>query len=231
MAEDPNPLIVDFYKQFIGADDLVYDVGANIGELTLIFSLLARKVIAFEPVEESYAELEIKFGSVPKVALVKAALGEAIGAGSILTSSASPTIGTASMSGEWTEAVKKSGRFGGNKWDQGEFALILTLGDCIAESGIPAFIKIDVEGYELEVLRGLPMAVPALSFEFTPETTIRAHKCIFRCNDLGMTEFNLSLMQEYELGEWTDAPGILPRLYNHRFSTTTYGDIYARMPK
>ena len=45
----------------------------------------------------------------------------------------------------------------------------MTLDALIAENGLPAFVKIDVEGFELAVLRRpQTQPLPALSFEFTP---------------------------------------------------------------
>jgi hypothetical protein len=43
---------------------------------------------------------------------------------------------------------------------------VVTLDALIAQHGEPAFVKIDVEGYEPQVLRGLTRPVQALSFEF-----------------------------------------------------------------
>ena len=39
----------EFYAKVIGPDDLVFDVGANVGQRADLFSQLARKVVAFEP--------------------------------------------------------------------------------------------------------------------------------------------------------------------------------------
>jgi FkbM family methyltransferase len=224
--------MIDFYRQFIAPNDLVFDVGANIGERAEVFSELALQVLAVEPVYDSLLALERRVAHCANVITLGRAVGAAEGTGNIHTSRAAPTIGTASLSDDWIDAVKKSKRFGdADKWDKSHPVVITTLDALIKEYGRPAFIKIDVEGYEQEVLIGLTQPVKALSFEFTPETTQRAHHCIFQCKELGMDEFNLSLGHTFELGEWTDARGIIPRLYNHRFSTTIYGDIYARLPK
>ena len=64
---------------------------------------------------------------------------------------------------------------------------------------MPDFVKIDVEGHELEVLRGLGAPVPALSFEFTTIQREVAFGCIDRLGALGRFEFNVSLGEEHRL--------------------------------
>ena len=220
-----NPL--DFFKQFMGPDDLVFDVGANIGEMTEIFAQLSHRVIAFEPVMESYTALCDKFCQNQRVALDCAALGAEEGFLTVATSKDAPTIGVASMSPGWIDAVSRSGRFGANHWTKSENVSVTTLDRCIRRFGLPAFIKIDVEGYEPEVLAGLSQPVKALSFEFTPEQCGKAAQCVGYCEGLGMTKFNLSLMQEYQLGEWVTANEICDRLSGIK-GNVIYGDVYAR---
>jgi hypothetical protein len=55
-----------------------------------------------------------------------------------------------------------------------------TLDELISAHGSPAFCKIDVEGYEAEVLAALSQPIAALSFEFTPEVRAVALECVDR---------------------------------------------------
>ena len=220
-----NPL--DFFKQFMGPDDLVFDVGANIGEVTEIFAQLSHRVIAFEPVLESYDLICEKFSTNQRVAVYNVALGSEIGTRTIATSKTTPTVGCASMSPGWIDAVSRSDRFKANHWTKNQDVQVVTLDSVIKFHGLPAFIKIDVEGYEPEVLAGLSQPVKALSFEFTPEQCGKAAQCVGYCEGLGMTKFNLSLMQEYQLGEWVTANEICDRLSGIK-GNMIYGDVYAR---
>ncbi|MEO0830693.1 MAG: FkbM family methyltransferase, partial [Pseudomonadota bacterium] len=43
---------------------------------------------------------------------------------------------------------------------------VVTLTDLMSEFGVPRYIKIDVEGFESEVLKGLDQPAPLLSFEY-----------------------------------------------------------------
>jgi Methyltransferase FkbM domain len=54
------------------------------------------------------------------------------------------------------------------RWDRSIDVAVATLDDLIAAHGEPAFCKIDVEGFEVDVLAGLTRPVRALSFEYLP---------------------------------------------------------------
>src|SRR6266446_755080 len=50
-----------FYATIIGNDDLIFDVGANVGQRSAIFSQLAGRVVAFEPQPECITHLRSRF--------------------------------------------------------------------------------------------------------------------------------------------------------------------------
>jgi hypothetical protein len=97
----------------------------------------------------------------------------------------------------------------------------------IARHGIPAFIKLDVEGFEAEALCGLSHAVRALSFEFTTIQRDVALACIERCAAMGYTRFNAALGESHALvSEWIDASDVIRWLIELPQSANS-GDIYA----
>ena len=76
----------------------------------------------------------------------------------------------------------------------------MTLDALIAEHGLPAFAKIDVEGFELAVLRGLSQPLPALSFEFTTIQRDMAEACVGRLMAVGPYRFNVALGESQVFG-------------------------------
>lgn len=84
---------------------------------------------------------------------------------------------------------------------------LTTLDALVARHGLPAFVKIDVEGLEDRVLAGLSAPVPAQSFEFTtiqPEVALTGLR---RCATLGPYRFDATLGEGHTLvhGRWLDA--------------------------
>ena len=103
-----------------------------------------------------------------------------------------------------------------------------TLDALVKAYGLPAFVKIDVEGGELNVLRGLSQPVPALSFEFLPAALDAAEACIRQVETLGRYQFNWSIAESSELAhtEWVDGTALLQEL--RQSASSRHGDIYAR---
>ncbi len=63
--------------------------------------------------------------------------------------------------------------------------------------GAPAFIKIDVEGFEDRALAGLSHAVPVISFEFTTHQRDVASRSLDRLAHLGDYNFNACLGESW----------------------------------
>jgi hypothetical protein len=107
---------------------------------------------------------------------------------------------------------------------------LTTIDGLIAEHGAPAFIKIDVEGFEAEVLAGLTTAVPALSFEFTTIQRDVARACIERCIALGYKQFNAVLGEShaFEHANWIGASAVASWLAELPAGANS-GDVYASL--
>ncbi|MFO7781820.1 MAG: hypothetical protein R6W94_09360, partial [Spirochaetia bacterium] len=106
---------------------------------------------------------------------------------------------------------------------------VTTLHELIAEHGPPDFVRIDVEGFEAEVLAGLCAALPLLSFEFLPASIDVAIRCVERLEELGAYEYNYALGETMRLAEkqWL-APAEIISLLAAMPTLGPSGDVYAR---
>jgi FkbM family methyltransferase len=215
------------YSQFVHAGDLCFDVGANVGRRTRVLLRLKATVVAVEPQEQCMRRLRRMFGARRDVILVPSAVGEKQGRSEMkLCDSHS----LSSLSPAWIESVKSSGRYAQCNWGRSVPIDVTTLDALISQYGPPAFIKLDVEGYEYEALKGLSQAVHCLCFEFTPEFIESTRKCIDHLSHIGSPRFNYCLESEQtslQLAQWEPASrmqDLLASLSSQRLA----GDIYAR---
>src|SRR4029077_11165842 len=100
------------------------------------------------------------------------------------------------------------------RWNRRIEVETTTLDQLIGRFGLPAFIKIDVEGGEPAVLGGLSRPVPALSFEYLPRALDQVRACVARVTTLGSYRFNWSPGESYELESptWLSGDELLEKL-------------------
>jgi len=223
IEKDKKAKMISFYSKFIKQGDLCFDVGANYGNRCEAFLSLNAIVVAFEPQPRPMKFLKRKFGN--QIELVNSALGSKQGKG-ILNISSATTL--SSLSEEWIDQVKKN-RFKHAEWNKKIEIDITTLDSMIKKYGIPNFCKIDVEGYELEVLKGLSKPIKTLSFEYTiPEFIDKAVDCIEYLNSLGKIVCNYSSADSMELAytEWKNPEEFIPLFRNIVNEGIIDGDIY-----
>ncbi|GAA3382025.1 FkbM family methyltransferase [Cryptosporangium minutisporangium] len=191
-----------FYAGFVRPGDLVFDIGAHVGERVGSFRRLGARVVALEPQPLCGRALREIYAGDEDVVIVEAACGAEEGTVEFYVNSANPTVSTASK--DFVGAADGAGGWEGQVWDTKIEVPTVTLDRVIQQYGTPAFTKIDVEGYEDSVLAGLSGPLPALSFEFTTIERVVALRCLDRAAALGFGRFNASLGDSFafEFDEW-----------------------------
>ena len=231
-GDEPREAAMDaLYTRFVRPGDLAFDIGSHIGDRIGAFRRLGARVVALEPQPLCADVIRALYGDDPDVTLFEGACGPASGRLKLHVNSANPTVTTASR--DFVKAADGAGGWEGQIWDREIEVPVTTLDALIAEHGAPAFIKIDVEGFEADVLAGLTQPPPALSFEFTTIQRDVALACIDRIAALGDYRFDVALgeSQVLELGRWATADAMRRHvtLLPHEANS---GDVYAvRQPE
>jgi FkbM family methyltransferase len=221
----PHQEALAFYGQFMRAGDLVFDVGANVGNRTELFLGLGARVVAFEPQPPCAEQLASQFSAEERFTLVQAALGSTPGTTQLHLAAAHVL---ASTNAEFMAATTASGRFTSeDRWTGEQIDVpVSTLDAAIAQFGLPAFVKVDVEGAEPEVLGGLTQSLPAISFEFAREVLNHVSACLDRLEKLGSYRFSFSCGESLALEPWTTPSELIDSL--HQLPADGWGDVYAR---
>jgi len=216
------------YSGFVKPGDLVFDVGAHVGDRVRAFRHLGARVIAVEPQPALARTLRLLYGPDRMVTIEQAAVGRQSGTIELNINLDNPTVSTASA--DFIASAKGAAGWDDQRWTKRIGVPMITLDGLIAAHGTPSFIKIDVEGFEAEALMGLSRAPAALSFEFTLIQREVARACIARCAALGYRGFNAALgeSQTFEHDKWVDAEAIAGWLDALPMQANS-GDIYARL--
>jgi FkbM family methyltransferase len=161
----------EFWRGLNLAGMTVYDVGAFHGLLTLFFASRARKVICFEPNTRNHERLmeNLALNGIKNVEVRKAGVGSR---SEMLRMVGNPLMpGGSSVDGKVVEELLRAG-----VETRVEEIAIITLDEEIPQASLPPpdFIKIDIEGWEIEALRGarktLELHKPAVFLEMHGET-------------------------------------------------------------
>ncbi len=222
--------MVAFYGQFLGPGDVGIDVGAPVGSRVRAWRKLGATVVAVEPQPDFTRILRLFFGRDAGVVVVPDAVGAQPGRARLGVSSATPTV--SSMSPEWIGSVTTDSSFAKVRWDRSIDVTVTTLDALVAEHGEPAFCKVDVEGFELEVLSGLSRPVRALSFEYLPPAHDAALAVLEHVEKLGdgAYRYNYSPVETltWASDRWLDAAELVTLLERVRPAGRS-GDVYARL--
>lgn len=210
---DPRPL----YRRWIKPGDLVFDIGANVGERVKVFRQLHAEVVAVEPQADVAALIPSADGMV-HVEVAACTFGR----GSLvpLWRCQANHYMTTTIADYPNKVQIHAASFGGYAYDaQPELVPAVSLDELIARYGVPAFIKIDVEGGEANVLAGLSQPIAALSFEVHDFDPGKAATCIDLLDQLGDYRYSYSQGESFELDSWPPTERIVGM----------FGDIYAEL--
>ena len=218
-----------FYRSLISPGQLVFDIGAHVGSRSRTLIEIGAKVVAVEP-QPLFADFVEKHLGKQLEGFERVAVGAAEGSVDLLISSRHPTV--TSVSASFVETVKQNAGFSHVEWDKRVTVPMVRLDDLIAKYGVPAFIKIDVEGAEAAVLEGLSQPIDLIAFEYTPAMPSVAIEAIAKLASTGNYRFNRVEGEQHRFVSqgWKTGSQMLTDLAAMPIDAKS-GDIYARIDR
>ncbi len=197
--------LLALYRPLVPAGGLAFDIGAHLGDRTRAFRRLGARVVALEPQPDFMRWLKRFHGRDGGVVLDARAVGAEPGRARLALSETHPAVAT--LSPDWRAEVSAGHTgFAGVEWPGSLEVAVTTLDALIEAHGVPDFCKIDVEGFEAEVLAGLSRPLPALSVEFVAGALHHARACVARLGELGDYRYN-AVPGEQRRFLWADWAG------------------------
>lgn len=215
-----------FYKTLLTPGDIAFDVGAHVGSRARAMHAAGAKVIALEPQAPFTGFLR---WSLPKdIVVIDAAVGKTEAQADMSVSSKHPTV--SSLRTDFVSAAQDAKGFDRVEWDSVQRVSVVSLDSLIAKYGQPNYLKIDVEGYELEVLEGLTNPVALISVEYLPGFMDLTNKVLDRLKELGNYEFNVVIAERATFA-WEDwqSDEHLRSWLNQLPEKARSGDLFARL--
>jgi FkbM family methyltransferase len=201
---------IEFYSSFLPIEKLngalIFDIGANKGNKTKAFLNLGCKVVCVEPEQKCLSTLKYRFDNNPSVTIINKGVSEKEGKMTLHVQEFRSGYNT--LSDKWVDSLVNSTEVRNENTahfiDEYEVD-ITTLDQLIKSVGLPYYIKIDVEGLELSVLKGLSQSLPFISFEANlPEFISETIEIINLIDNLsgGLTRYKTAYQDKIMQNDW-----------------------------
>ncbi len=215
------------YRELVSRGDLVFDIGAHAGNHVRALTAIGCGVIAIEPQPDFARILRLLFGRRRGVTILEMGVSDRAGLAQLSISDRTPTV--TSLASDWRDARQADADFADVRWNRNLSIDVTTIDALIDRYGVPAFIKLDIEGSEPAALAGLNYPVPALAFEYLPRALDRVDACVERLRSLGHYVYNWSPGESYRFASetWLEGPELLTSLRGVDGQRRS-GDVYAR---
>lgn len=184
---------IKFYQSIMASKNvnLIFDIGANGGDKADRFLRMGAKVICVEPDEYCCDTLKKRFrNKLNRLTIVNKAVSDSVETRTFYAFKEGSAYNT--LSEKWATEVGQRVQNTDISEAQKHEVQTITIDSLILINGLPDLIKIDIEGYEINALRGLNTKVPSITFELNlPEFRQEGIECIDRLNSIDLdSSFN-----------------------------------------
>ena len=207
---------VDFYQSFLPHCNLIFDIGANDGHKTEAFLSISDRVVCCEPEQGNLEILRARLRKkMRRVFIEESAVIDKEGTAELYVHHPGSAFNT--LSHKWMKLLENDGI---ERWNESitfsgtTKVTTTTLDQLIKKHGRPDFIKIDVEGSEDLVLKGLSQPIRYLSFEtLLPDYLNELRRCLDSIHSLDkQARYNFAADEKIILPQFIDRDQIEQRL-------------------